>query len=181
MSIEQEIISWDGKSSTDIDAIYDRHSDENSFASEIINLSKQEGLQKGTTWLLKRHLENGQTITPSEIALVFKLLPKLGHWETTLHILQCIPFLQIAKTEKMEVEAFLRKCLVDNNKFVRAWAYNGFYEISAQYPEYRNETKQFFEMAMRDEAPSVKARIRNIMKKASFNKRIHPDAAEPRR
>jgi hypothetical protein len=27
------------------------------------------------------------------------------------------------------------------------------------------ETKQFFEMAMRDEAPSVKARIRNIAKK----------------
>jgi len=95
---------------------------------------------------------------------VFKLLPQFGHWETKLHILQCIPFLQIAKTEKKEVEAFLRKCLVDNNKFVRAWAYNGFYEISVQYPEYRNETKQFFDMAMRDEAPSVKARIRNIMK-----------------
>jgi len=47
MSIEQEIISWDGKSSTDIDAIYDRHSDESLLASEIINLSKQEGLQKG--------------------------------------------------------------------------------------------------------------------------------------
>ena len=60
---------------------------------------------------------------------------------------------------------FLRNCLVDNNKFVRAWAYNGFYELAVQYPEYEKETKQFFEMAMRDEAPSVKSRIRNIMKK----------------
>jgi len=63
------------------------------------------------------------------------------------------------------VEAFLKKCLVDDNKFIRAWAYNGFYELSVQYPEHKDETKQFFEMAMRDEAPSVKSRIRNIMKK----------------
>ncbi len=179
MSIEQEIISWDGKSSNDIDAIYGRHNEENTFASNIIDLSEQEGLQKGTTWLLKRYLENGQTITPSEIALVFKLLRKLGHWESKLHILQCIPFMQIAITEKAEVETFLRKCLVDDNKFVRAWAYNGFYEISVQYPEYRNETKQFFEMAMRDEAPSVKARIRNVMKKGfSNNKRMQSDPAK---
>ncbi len=34
-----------------------------------------------------------------------------------------------------------------------------------QYPAYIEEPKQFFEMAMRDEAPSVKSRIRNIMKK----------------
>ncbi len=71
----------------------------------------------------------------------------------------------IAKGEKKKIEVFLRQCLTDGNKFVRAWAYNGFYEISVQYPEYKKETKLFFEMAMRDEAPSVKARIRNIMKK----------------
>ena len=35
------------------------------------------------------------------------------------------------------------------------------YEVSIQYPEYKKETKEFFEMALRDEAPSVKARIRN--------------------
>jgi len=63
------------------------------------------------------------------------------------------------------VEIFLRVCLLDNNKFVRAWAYKGFYELAVQYPK---ETRQFFEMAMRDEAPSVKSRIRNIMKKGFF-------------
>ncbi|WP_448250543.1 hypothetical protein [Thalassotalea agariperforans] len=60
---------------------------------------------------------------------------------------------------------FLIITLTDQNKFVRAWTYNGLYELSKQHPEYIKEAKQFFEMAMRDEAPSVKARIRNIMKK----------------
>ncbi len=54
--------------------------------------------------------------------------------------------------------------LTDHNKFVRAWSYNGFFELSRQHSEYLDETKQFFQMTMRDEAPSVKARIRNIMK-----------------
>ncbi len=58
----------------------------------------------------------------------------------------------------------MRKCLEDDNKFVRAWAYNGFYELAKQYPEYRTEAGQLFEMALRDEAASVKARVRNVMK-----------------
>lgn len=165
MSLEQAMTNWDGKSSNDIDSIFSCHSNNDYFISEIIYFSQQEALQKAATWLLKRHLEDGRKIEGNEIARIYKLLPKLAHWEAKLHILQCISFMPIAKAEKKEVEIFLRKCLIDSNKFVRAWAYNGFYEISIQYPEYKKETKQFFEMAMRDEAPSVKARVRNIVKK----------------
>ncbi len=90
---------------------------------------------------------------------------EIEQWESKLHILQSFPFMPIPHSEKKKVEVFLRKCLVENNKFVRVWAYNGFYELAVQFPEYINETKQFFEMAMRDEAPSIQSRIRNIMKK----------------
>lgn len=165
MSLEKEIVSWDGKSSSDIGVIYARHSNEHSFISKIIELSQQVGFQKGTTWLLKRHLEDGHTLEANEVALLLKLLPEIECWETKLHILQCFSYIRIGKNQKKNVEVFLRKCLVDDNKFVRAWAYNGFYEISLQYPEYKEETKSFFEMAMRDEAPSVKARVRSIVKK----------------
>jgi len=165
MSIEQEIINWDGKSSDEIDAIYCRHNDDNFFISQIIELAQQEPLQKGATWLLKRHFEGGRQIEESQIAKIFGLLPNLKNWETKLHILQSLPYMKIANTEKKEIEFFLRKCLTDKNKFVRAWAYNGFYELSMQHSEYMAETKQFLEMAMRDETPSVKARIRNILKK----------------
>ena len=165
MNIEQEILRWDGKSSNDIDAIYCRHSDDNFFISQIIELVQQEPLQKGATWLLKRHFEDGWKIDESQTAKIFGLLPNLKYWETKLHILQSLPYMEIANAEKKEIEFFLRKCFTDENKFVRAWAYNGFYELSMQHSEYIAETKQFLEMAMRDEAPSVKARIRNIMKK----------------
>jgi hypothetical protein len=165
MSLEKEIVSWDGKSSGDIDAIYIRHRNDDSFVSKIIELSRQVGIQKGATWLLKRHLEGSHKLEGNEVAALLKLMPKLEHWESKLHILQCLPYIRVGRTEKCNVEIFLQKCLVDKNKFVRAWAYNGFYELSLQYPEYKEKTEQFFEMAMRDEAPSVKARIRNILKK----------------
>ena len=165
MGIKQELLSWDGKSSDDIQATYTHHSESSSFVSRLVELCQQTVFQKGVTWLLKHHLEAGQVLTEKETAALLNLLPSIEHWESKLHILQCLPHLQIASAYKHKVEALLRECLTDQNKFVRAWAYNGFYEISRQYPEYEQETRQLFEMAMRDEAPSVKARIRNIIKK----------------
>ncbi len=82
-----------------------------------------------------------------------------------MHALQCLPFLTIDQSEKKLVETFLRITLSGQNKFVRAWSYNGFYELARQYPEYQAETKILFEMAMNDEAASVKARVRNLIRK----------------
>ena len=165
MSIRKEIEGWDGKSADDIRGIYDRHCRASSFVSEILRLAKQQSLQKGATWLLKRHLENTRCLEPHAIKDAYQLLQKLEHWETKLHVLQCIPYMPIPKTHKRKVETFLRECLDDDTKFVRAWAYSGLYELAFQYPEFQKETKQLFEMAMRDEPASVKSRIRKVMTK----------------
>lgn len=169
MSIEKDVACWNGKSASDIDAIYSRHSDDISFVSNIIVLCEQEHLQKGATWLVKRYLDDGHRLEVNEIAALYKQLPKFEAWEAKLHILQCMPDMPVGEAEKKRVEGFLRNCLADSNKFVRAWAYNGFYELSLQYPEYKIEAKQFLTMAMRDEAPSVKARIRNIVKRSKIS------------
>lgn len=165
MSIKQEITAWDGKSADDIRTIYLHYYEQTSFVADIIALIGDTTLQKGATWLLKYYLESGSRLKINEAKKVYGLLSQLENWETRLHVLQCIPYIPVTKTEKNKVEVFLRNCLCDTNKFVRAWSYNGFYELSSQYPEYKEETKQFFEMAMRDEVTSVKARIRNIEKK----------------
>jgi len=163
--IKQEISQWDGKSADTINAIFSCYSQQSEFIPEIIVLIEHESYQKGATWLLKKYFETGEALAQDQITRIYKLLPLIQHWESKLHILQCIPYMPVLKSEKKILEAFLRKCMLDYNKFVRAWTYNGFYELSLQYPEYQQETQQFFEMAMRDEAASVKARIRNIMKK----------------
>lgn len=165
MSIKQEIAAWDGKSASDIKTVYDSYHTQSDFPDTIIILSTSSTYEKGATWLLKTWLEDGNKLKPTQIQEIYSLLNKLEHWEAKLHVLQSIPFMPISETEREKVYNFLRATLTDPNKFVRAWSYNGFYELSTQYSKYQSETKQFFEMAMRDEAASVKARIRNIMKK----------------
>ncbi len=165
MTIGQEIANWDGKSADIIKHIYQSYHKQPGFSDLIVRLINDVSYQKGATWLLKAYVESGNQLKQEQIKAVFVLLHKLEHWETKLHILQCLPFMPVGNTERKKLEIFLRKSLADSNKFVRAWTYNGFYELAMQYPEYQEETKQFFEMVMRDESASVKARIRNIMKK----------------
>lgn len=165
MPMEQEIAAWDGKSAAYIQAIYDAHQADDDFSDTLVALSLTKTCEKGATWLLKAWLEAGNRLAQPQVAKLYGPLDQLEHWEAKLHVLQSIPFMAITDAESRYVYHFLRFTLTDQNKFVRAWSYNGLYELSRQHPQYAEETKQFFEMAMIDEAPSVKARIRNIMKK----------------
>lgn len=165
MGIKQELAAWDGKSAADIQAIYDKYHTKPGFSDDIIDLSFTRLFEKGATWLLKAWLEYGNTPERSKIAKIYGSLDRLEHWEARLHVLQSIPFMPINEDESSNVYSFLRLTLADQNKFVRAWSYNGFYELSRQHPKYLDEIRHYFEMAMNDEAPSIKARIRNIMKK----------------
>jgi len=168
MTIQDEMAAWDGKSAHDIGKIYNGFNKQTGFPGNVIALMAQANCQKAASWLLKHHLENDNKISQLETKSIFKLLNTLDHWESKLHVLQSLPFLNIPNAYKTALEQFLRECLTETNKFVRAWAYNGFYELAKQYPEYEEETRLFFDMAMRDEAPSVRARIRNLLKQG-FN------------
>ncbi len=163
--IESEIGNWNNKSSADIEGIFNRYRTDKLLKVNLINLLQKVELQIGVSWLLKRFFEEGGEISRREIASIISTIPTITSWEARLHMLQCIPHMPIDDSQKKKIELFLRQCLTENNKFVRAWAYNGMYELTSQHPEYLSETRQLFDLAMKDESPSVKARIRNILKK----------------
>lgn len=163
-ALEQALLNWNGKSVVELAGILDAHQQDADFIASLIVLLGNEAYQKGASWLLKAAFEQGQSVSAKLTAEILDQLHLLTDWESKLHALQCLPFLTIDAPQKLPVEQFLRATLCDHNKFVRAWAYNGFYVLAKQYPEYQAETEQFFDMAMRDEAPSVKARIRNLLK-----------------
>ena len=168
-AMQQAIAGWNGKSADDIAAVYRQFSDDPSFVADIVRLSAQAHYQKGATWLLKAHIDAGHSLQAKDISRIYRALKRLVDWESKLHVLQCMAGMPIASSDRKHVELFLRQCLPDTNKFVRAWTYNGFYELARQYPQYQKEAEQFFAMAMRDEAASVKARVRAILKKGFKN------------
>ncbi|MDE0522869.1 MAG: hypothetical protein OXH79_13040 [Boseongicola sp.] len=82
-----------------------------------------------------------------------------------MHILQCLPYLDIPEDESAGLERFLEACLESDNKFVRAWAYSGFNEMSLRFPRYRDRVGRMLALAGVSEAASVRARIRKIQKR----------------
>lgn len=161
-SLREQILAWDGKSSEHIKACY-RSTD--NLVDVLIPMLTEESTAVGASWLLKHHFENAGDMNDKQIRTVYQSLPHLVHWEAKLHVLQSMPYMRIPQSEKATVERFVRAHLCDPNKFVRAWSYNGFYELAVRFTEMQQEATQLFEMALRDEPASVKARVRNILKK----------------
>jgi len=165
LKLERDLARWDGKSADDIRCVYDRHHDESSFSDSLISLLGSSEFAVGASWLLKHYFEHGGTVDEKQCRTICNALPALSHWAASLHLLQCLPYLIITPQDRQVLELFVREGLGDRNKFVRAWSYNGLYELSKRFPDLRDETRIIFEMALRDEAPSVKARIRQLIKK----------------
>jgi len=62
------------------------------------------------------------------------------------------------------LDSFVRKCLKSEVKFVRAWAYQGFFELTKYIPEYKNECQLLCEEAMERESGAIKSRVRKVLK-----------------
>jgi hypothetical protein len=165
MSFESDVRGWDGKSAAAIEQVYTRASSEPTFVPDMMALIREPDAQLGASWLLKKHLENGNEIKATEAASLFQSLHRLKHWEARLHVLQCLSRIRVPSRFRRKTETFLRSCLEEENKFVRAWAYSGLYELAAQFPQYRVEVGELLEAALDSEAASVKARVRKCLAK----------------
>ncbi len=187
MSLKQQLASWDGKSKEQALAIYHQFSDQADFIDQLCKSLKFVSLQKSASWLIKYYLEQRfkrykkqhqfqsvsaaqlqqdyqqQAITLTNTILIYRHLIDIAHWQTKLHFLQSFVYLTMPRESVGQIEHFLRVALIDENKFVRAWAYNGFHLLALSHPQYRQETDQLLKMGMRDEPASVQARIRKIV------------------
>jgi len=164
-SLKYAISCWDEKSKDDIQSVYNNHCDDKLFIDSVTHLIGDLSIQIGATWLLKQHLEKGHTVNSEQSIKILQKLPKLSSWQSQLHILQIFNQIQMDIPNKTNIEHFIRHNLTSDNKFVRAWSYNGFYELARNFPEYTEEMYAFFDMAMNDESASIKARIRQLLKK----------------
>jgi len=162
VSIEADIAAWDGKSSDDIHAIYNKHKNDAGFLLELTKHAQSASLQNGATWLIKQFVTNTSSIPGRDTQQILLLIPVLCGWKSKLHILQCMPYISIPTACSNMIESFVRECILDKNKFVRAWGYGGLYELARHFPQYREEAEKIMEMGLIDEPASVRARIRQI-------------------
>ena len=163
--VGKDVLCWDGKSAEDIEQIYIEYHAEVGFRTNVIALCLDEQLSVGGTWLLKRYLESGGKLSDDEQQAILARLTRYQHWEAKLHILQVLAHFSITKQTRRVLEPFLRHGLSDINKFIKAWSFNGLYELAVQYPELQNEVTELLNLALVHEPASVKARVRRLIKK----------------
>ena len=129
-----------------------------------LTLSGESKLQSASTWLLKRASERGVTFNDEQSRMLLEVLLRKSHWEAKLHILQMLDKLTIPAKAVQPLWTRLREMSVDVNKLIRAWSYHGIAALAEQHPKYRAEAVRWLEQGERDDAPSVRARIRRLRK-----------------
>lgn len=169
MSLKDDIKQWDGKSKHDILDIYARYSAADGFLNELLKIAIDPNCLEGATWLIKHALEQKVELNDDQINSFCELIEGALPWQSILHILQILPFITVPKDHKHKMMAFIRNHTEHENKFVRAWAYNGLYELANTYPEYRDGLSIVFDAAEETEPAAIKARIRNVKKAIAKN------------
>lgn len=167
MSLEDELAQWDRKSKDFISKVFDRYYDRPDFLTSLAGMLDHTQLQSGATWLLKHHFDDGGgPLDAHLVTAIYRNTSALVHWDAKLHVLQCIVQMPVPEAEMRTVETFVRRCLTDDAKFVRAWAYSGFCELARRFPEFQPEATEVLNEALTSEAAgSVLARVRRELRR----------------
>lgn len=167
MSLEDELVQWDRKSKDFLAGLFDRHNGEPGFLTSLAGMLDDPQLQSGATWLLKHHFDQGGDLLDDNlVSALYKKTPMLVHWDAKLHVLQCIKQMPVPDSQMSTVEAFVRRCLADDAKFVRAWAYSGFCELARRFPQFQAEATHMLNEALTSEsAGSVLSRVRRELQR----------------
>jgi hypothetical protein len=156
---------WDGKKVGFLEEIYEERAEDGMFWEKIVFLAEQEkDLQKAATWLIKHHYDLRNELPQKIINQLLVMCNDLESWEAQLHVLQLLPFVAIAQDYMQIVEYFVRTSLQSKHKFVRAWTFQGFFEIVKIIPEYAQELYRLCQEALPTESASVQSKLRKVIR-----------------
>lgn len=134
-----------------------------SAVDELVDLvgSDEIELQVGASWVLKHLAERGWTPRGRNAAALLRLLDRPLAPDAVLHLLQTIPYMEIASAQQEALRDALLALIGSRRTFIRAWAYNGLGILAAHDPSLRSEVERLFDRAAKTDTAAVKARIRH--------------------
>ncbi|WP_109437138.1 hypothetical protein [Aquimarina sp. AU119] len=155
---------WDGIHTDYLIACYDHNHHDISFFESLVNITyNNTALQTATTWLIKHHYDHKKELPQHLINELLGNSTQLKNWESKLHILQLLPKVLISTSVINTLDLFVRACIISEKKFVRAWGYQGFYEVTKHIPEYKQELRVLCQNAIQTESASIKSKVRKIL------------------
>jgi len=164
-AFKRALQQWDGKRNQQLIQLYAQHGESKGFIDTLLEQLIHRHCQVASSWLLKYALEQQQSLSIEQRQLLCQSMLGELPWQARLHFLQCLPFVVIPDGKITLAEQFLKRGLAERNKFVRAWSYNGFYLLARQVPAFQNEVQHLLQQAINTESASVKARVRQLLKR----------------
>lgn len=162
--LETAISQWDKKQAAYISSVYKKFGADKEFPDHLLSICvKNPALDRGTTWLLKHHLDEGGILTEALLTRLGDLLPVLNHWEARLHVLQVFSVAEIPPGIADSLYVFAKLNSLNEKNFVRAWAYQVMYKVSLIQPGYRAQLLAESRVAAEKEMASVRSKLKKII------------------
>ena len=170
-NLHKRLEAFDGVHTNTLEAIAATLTDDPQTLNALcqLALSDERKLQSASTWLLKRFTEGGARLDDAQSRALLDVLLRESHWEAKLHVLQMLSNLRIVVENASTVWAKLSEQTDDRNKLIRAWSYHGLAVLAERHAQYRADALALLARGEADEAPSVRARIRQIRKRINWS------------
>ena len=166
MSLIESLRRFDGKRTTELERLSASMSRNDDSVDQLLAAAEhdEKTVQVGSTWILKRWVEEGVPEVEGMGANLVRLLKSAPYGEVRLHLLQMLTSIRVPARSLPELKRLLPILLTDDNKFVRAWALSVLAEIADQSDAMRKNVILTIQDAENDEAASVRARVRQLQK-----------------
>lgn len=159
-----KLTKWDGIHIKYLSELYAIHFSNKHFFEELMTIcNTNNDLEIASTWLIKHHYDSGKSLSKLLTKNLLKTTKNIQNLEAKLHILQLLPHFKLSTKSIQYAEDFVRKCLLDKNKFVKAWALNGLFELTFYIPEMKPELISLCQIALEKESPAIKSKARKIL------------------
>ena len=165
-ALAQALFDFDGKRTAPLEHFAAAHSADASLIAELCDFAAGDdpNLQTAATWLLKRFGVTGAQLSTRQTERLLGLLIEESGWLPQIHILQMMDTLVLPAEMAAPLMKALRAQARGDNTFIRAWSLHGAVALAEQAPACRASVLDLLTEAERDDAASVRARIRKLRK-----------------
>lgn len=162
--LRDRLAAYDGRATTlltEAAAAFGRHP---GYLDDLIALANdaEQFVSDGSTWLIKHHLEAGQTLSAAQTTALLAQAERLTGWTAMLHLCQSVRDLTIAEADADALARWLRPLLEHQRPFLRAWSLDALCAVAEQWPRFATDARDALARASDDRAASVRARARNL-------------------
>ncbi len=154
--------------------LYEKYSKDKNFIETLFNtLSDNQEAAHVVSWILKRYTEDGGELSSSQVNQLTTFFASDRDWQSELMFLQTLPNIELTDNDYDNVDKLVKRSINAENKFVKAWAYQGMYELVKLNPELVAELEFYCDKALRNEEGAVAARVRKIKRDIELSKKIN--------